>query len=267
MGSVPVILLLVGGWFWLTGGRYASTDNAYVQQDRVTITADVSGRIVEVAVRENDHGQGRATLLFRIDPDALQDRPRRRRGRPRHGPSPGRAAPRRLRAGARRRRSGAADDLDFKQKAFDRQQDLLKKGVTSQATYDRPRTMSTPPSRTQAQAAQAVESAKAALGGDPSIATDTHPTVLAALARRDQAALDLANTEVRAPADGVVAQADRLKVGQYVTNPASNPTALMSLVETGNSWVEANFKETDLTQDEGRPAGDRHLRRLSVGRR
>jgi membrane fusion protein (multidrug efflux system) len=80
------------------------------------------------------------------------------------------------------------------------------------------------------------------MGGDPTMATDKHPLVLAALARRDQAALDLKNTDVHAPAAGVVAQADRLEVGQYV-NAA---TPILSLVETANSWVEANFKETDL---------------------
>ena len=68
--------------------------------------------------------------------------------------------------------------------------------------------------------------------------------VLAAQAKRDQAALDLANTVVTAPAAGVIAQADRLLVGQQIT-PS---TAVMSLVETGSSWVEANFKETDLTK-------------------
>ena len=84
----------------------------------------------------------------------------------------------------------------------------------------------------------------AALGGDPGIATDRHPAVLAALANRDKAALDLKNTEVRAPGAGVVSQADRLQVGQYVT--AATP--VLSLVENTESWIEANFKETDLTR-------------------
>src|SRR5438045_1299563 len=68
MGIVPAILIGVGVWFWLTGGRYASTDNAYVQQDRVTITADIPGRIVEVAVKTNQHVR-KGDLLFRLDPE------------------------------------------------------------------------------------------------------------------------------------------------------------------------------------------------------
>jgi membrane fusion protein (multidrug efflux system) len=53
MLSVPVILAAGGGYFWLTGGRYVETDNAYVQQNKVSISADVAGRILGVAVKDN----------------------------------------------------------------------------------------------------------------------------------------------------------------------------------------------------------------------
>src|ERR1700741_624985 len=53
MLSLPLLLAAVGGYLWLTGGRYVSTDNAYVQQDKVSVSADVGGRIIAVAVREN----------------------------------------------------------------------------------------------------------------------------------------------------------------------------------------------------------------------
>ena len=90
---------------------------------------------------------------------------------------------------------------------------------------------------------QGIASARAAIGGDPDIATDKHPSVMAALAARDKAAWNLAQTTVRAPADGVISQSTAFKAGQYVT--AGTP--LFSLVETGDTWVEANFKETQLT--------------------
>lgn len=92
-------------------------------------------------------------------------------------------------------------------------------------------------------AVQGIASAKAALGGNPDIATDQHPTVLSAQAARDKAAYNLAQTTVRAPADGTVSQAASFKVGQFV----GVGTPLFSLVETGDTWVEANFKETQLT--------------------
>ena len=67
--------------------------------------------------------------------------------------------------------------------------------------------------------------------------------MLAAQATRDKAAFDLAQTTIRAPADGVVSQASSFKVGQYV----AAGTPLFTLVETGDTWIEANFKETQLT--------------------
>ena len=68
MFGVPLIVLAIGGYLWLTSGRYVSTDNAYVQQDKVSVSADVGGRIVEVAVRENQQVKA-GDLLFRIDPE------------------------------------------------------------------------------------------------------------------------------------------------------------------------------------------------------
>ena len=95
----------------------------------------------------------------------------------------------------------------------------------------------------QLAALQGIASARAAIGGDPDIATDKHPSVMAAQAARDKAAWILAQTTVTAPADGVISQSTAFKVGQYVTSG----TPLFSLVENGDTWVEANFKETQLT--------------------
>ena len=67
MLSVPLLLLLVGGYFYLTSGRYVSTDNAYVQQDMVSVAPEVQGVVTEVLVRENQQVR-RGQLLFRIDP-------------------------------------------------------------------------------------------------------------------------------------------------------------------------------------------------------
>ena len=246
MAAVPVILLAVGGYFWLAGGRYASTDNAYVRQDKVTVTADVSGRIVEVAVGENQRVK-KGDLLFRIDPvpykialaqaDAAL--------------ATARLSVDELRSSYQQalvQETSATQDVDFNQRAFDRQQDLLKKGFASEATFDQAENALHAAEQTLAQAKEKAQSALAALGGDAAIKTDDHPTVLAALAKREQTALDLSNTDGRAPSDGVVAQSGKLQIGGYVTSPAMMPTPLLALVETGNSWVEANFKETDLTK-------------------
>jgi membrane fusion protein (multidrug efflux system) len=242
MASVPVLLVLIGGYFYLTGGRYASTDNAYVQQSRVTVTAQVSGKIVAAPVGEND-SVAAGEVLFKID-----DAPYKiALASAEAGLSSARLQVEELRAAenaAVAAVNAATDDVAFNQKNFDRVQGLLAKGVSSQSQYDQTEQDLHNAQQALAQAKEHEESSLSALGGDAAIKTDAHPLVQAALARRDQAALDLANTTVTAPAAGVVSQADRLLLGQQIT-PA---IAVMSLVETGSSWVEANFKETDLTK-------------------
>jgi membrane fusion protein, multidrug efflux system len=246
MAIVPAILVAVGLWFWLTGGRYASTDNAYVQQDRVTITADIPGRIVDVAVKTNQHVK-KGDLLFRLDPEPY----RITLAEDEAALASARLSVEQLRSTyqqALTEEQQARTDVDFAQRAFDRQQDLLKKGVASQATYDQAEQTLRAAEKTLTQATEKASSAVAGLGGDPNIKTDQHPAVLAAIAKRDQAALDLAHTETRAPVDGVVSQTGPLQVGGYVSSPQAMPTALLSLVETSDTWVDANFKETDLTK-------------------
>jgi membrane fusion protein (multidrug efflux system) len=242
MGLVPVVLVLIGGWFWLTGGKSASTDNAYVQQDRVTITSQVSGKIVDAPVHENDAVKAGDTL-FKID-----DQPYKiALASAEAGLASARLQVEELRAAenaALAAVKAASDDVDFNQKNFDRVQGLLAKGVSSQAQYDQAEQNLHSAQQSLAQAKEHEVSALSALGGDAAIKTDDHPMVLAAIARRDQASLDLQNTTVTAPADGTVAQSDRLLLGQIVSPSVS----VMSLVETGTSYIEANFKETDLTR-------------------
>ncbi len=245
MVSLPLLLAVGGGYLWLTGGRYASTDNAYLEQNRVAITADQSGRIVAVAVRENQAVK-KGDLLFKIDPEpyaiALDQADA--------AVAVARLQVEQLRSSYQQAISeekSAEQTLDYQQKVFSRQQDLLKRGVSSNADFDTAQNNLRIAVQSVAQAEERVAGALTALGGQPDQPTDQHPAVMQALAARASAALALAQTSVYAPADGVVSQTDRLRVGQYVTNPAMAPTVLMSLVETSTSYVEANFKETDLT--------------------
>ncbi len=240
MAAVPVVLLLVGGYFWLSGGRYVTTDNAYVQQDRVTVYADVSGRISEVDASENQQVAA-GDLLFRIDPEPYRialDQANATLATARFQVAQYRANYQQALSALK----AAEDNNDFQAKSLQRQQDLLSKGVSTQATFDQAQNAAHAAEQALSQAQQNVAAALSALGGNPDIDTDKHPLVLAALAKREQAALDLKNTEVRAPAAGVVAQADRMLVGQYLTSSV----AVMSLVESRTTWIEANFKETEL---------------------
>ncbi len=83
---------------------------------------------------------------------------------------------------------------------------------------------------------------EATLGSNPNRPTDRYAAVREKQAARDRAALDLAHTEIRAPRDGVVVNL-RLQLGDQVRAQ----TPIFSLVADRQPWVEANFKETDLT--------------------
>ena len=68
MVSVPLLLVGGGVTYYVLNDHYVSTDNAYVQQDKVSVSAEVGGRIIEVAVKENQDVKA-GDLLFRIDPE------------------------------------------------------------------------------------------------------------------------------------------------------------------------------------------------------
>ena len=65
------IALVVGGYFDLTGGQVMSTDDAYVQAEKVWNTTDVSGIVQDVAVKDNQHVAAEQ-VLYRLDPRQFQ---------------------------------------------------------------------------------------------------------------------------------------------------------------------------------------------------
>lgn len=234
---VPALVALAGGWYWVTSSRYETTDNAYVQQNVINVSPEVSGRIVEVNVKENQQVKA-GDPLFRIDDAtyriALADAEAnlanaRIRVAQLHSGLSARVAD----AGAKRA------DVELARENLNRQQELLKRGFTTQAKYEEA-TRSLHASRQEEASAQAdVVAARDALSA---AGPGVHPLILAAQAALDKAKLNLERTVVRAPRDGVVSQTDRLQMGQQAI--ADLPA--VTLVVSGNSWVEANFKETQL---------------------
>ncbi|MEO9337362.1 HlyD family secretion protein [Mesorhizobium sp. SB112] len=241
MVALPLALVVGGGYIWITGGRYQETENANLRQARVSIAADAAGRIVAVNVADNQLVKA-GDVLFEVDPApyriALSQADAALAG--------ARLNVEQLRAAygqAVAQERVAEGDVGYLQSQFDRNSDLASKGISTKSSLDEARRDLAKAKEQQLVAQQGIVSAQAALGGNPDIATDQHPSVLSALAARDKAAYDLAQTEVRAPADGVVSQASSFKIGQFV----GAGTAVFSLVETNDTWVEANFKETQLT--------------------
>jgi len=240
MLALPVALVLGGGTIWLTGGRYADTDNAYVHQPIVPVSADVAGRVVEVDVAENQSVKA-GDPVFRIDPAPYQIAVDRAEAA---------LAAARLHFGelqsayqsAETRLAAAKDIRDVRHHEYERQQTLTGRGVTSSAALDEATLAWRQAENDVRIAAQDVADAAAALGGDPDIAADDLPAVRQATADLAAARRDLDNALVRAPVAGVIAQIESLNVGQYL----APGTAGASVVEDGRTWIEANFKETQL---------------------
>lgn len=241
MVLLPAAMIAGGGYYWVTGGRFQETENANLRQAKVAIAAETSGRIVSVGVTDNALVK-KGDALFVVDPEPYRialAQADAALGVARLTVEQMRAAYRQAVAQER----VAAGEVEYYRSELARAAELEGKGISAKASLDQARRDLSKAEEQHAAARQGAASALAALGGDPDIATDNHPSVLSALAAREKAAYALAQTTVRAPADGIVSQASSFKVGQFV----GAGTSLFSLVETDDVWVEANFKETQLT--------------------
>ena len=239
MLSLPLVLALGGAGYWYFTHDQVSTDNAYVKQDIVSVSSDVSGRIVEVAVHENQQVKA-GDLLFCVDPDPY------RVALAQADAQIAEAQVNVVELHTKYSSTGvdiarAKKDIAFARTEFDRQQQLAERGFTTRARLDEARhafDLAEASLRTAEADAAEARSALATGAQVPGV----NPTLAAARAARDKALLDLRRTEVRAPVSGRVSQVDRLQIGQMMVTglPA------VSIVANDRSWVEANFKETQL---------------------
>lgn len=238
--SLPVALVVAGAWFWLSSGRFEETENAAYQQARITIASDVGGRVETVYVTDSTPVEAGAPL-FQVDPEpynlALAQADANL--------AQARLQIDQLRASyqmALAQEKSAGETANYYTAELARQSAITQRGAGTEAGLSEARHNAESATETLNSAHQAVASALAALGGVPDIATDEHPTVQSAVVARNKAAYDLSLTTVHAPANGTVYRADNFKKGQYI----SAGSALFSLVETDDAWINANFKETQL---------------------
>lgn len=240
MFGLPLVLVASGGYFYLNGGRYVDTDNAYIQQVKVSLSADVAGRVTEVDVAENQEVAA-GDVLFKIDPEPYRIAMERAEA----ALASARVNVEQLRVAygtAQAKLTAAQQTLDLRQNEFDRQQASVNQGVSATATLDAVSLSLQGAKSEVALAQQELANTVAALAGDPQLKTDDHPAVRTAIAARESAARDLAKTTVVAPAAGIISQMASLNVGQFV----ATGTTIASLIKSNDTWIEANFKETQL---------------------
>jgi membrane fusion protein (multidrug efflux system) len=239
MAAVPLFLAVAAISYYIANDHYVSTDNAYVRQDKVSISAEVSGAITRVAVTENQRVKA-GDLLFTIDP-----RPYRI----------ALAQAEAAMASAQVKVIGLETEYDtksvdidsaranlaFNQEKYQRQLALMKQGFTTKAALDLSRhDLSEAQTRLSTAQADATKS-RAALATGAALPGE-NPAIAAARVQREKALFDLSRTEVRAPVSGIVSQSTRLQPGQMMVSglPA------VSIVASDRSWIEANVKETEL---------------------
>lgn len=239
LGGMAVVAI-VAATIYFTGGRYVSTDNAYVRAAQATISADISGRVVALEVHENQVVK-KGDVLFRLDDASFRIAVDQARAQLAAAVLEVES----LKAGYRQKQTelqGAQETRRFQQAQYDRQHGLLDAGISSQAGVEQTR-HALDSARSEISAIeQARAGVLATLGGDADLDAARHPRVLQAKAALDRAELDLRHTVVEAPDDGVVTKVDQLHVGDYL----SAATPAFVLVSTRDVWVEANFKEVQL---------------------
>jgi membrane fusion protein, multidrug efflux system len=235
----PVIAIIFAIAFYLHGGRFEETDNAYVQSGKVSVSSNVPGRVIAVEVHENQFVH-KGDVLFRLDASNFQAEAAQARA----ALAAATQSVGSLRANYNEGQSNlqaAQDRLHFAQRELARQKGLLAEGIASQAQYDQAALAVTQAQQGIQSTAANNKSVLANLNGNPDLPPDQQPDVQRARAAYDRAQLNVGYTVIRAMQDGIVTKVTQLQVGNYVN--AAQP--LFTLVSP-HIWIEANFKEDQL---------------------
>jgi membrane fusion protein (multidrug efflux system) len=244
----PAVVLGVAGYMYLTAGRYVATDNAYVQADHATIAPQISGRIVEVLVHDNQPVKA-GDVLFRIDAQPLEiamARTQAQLASVRSLLDAGRAGYRSAQADLQ----SAEEALRVNERQYERMKEMRGKGLVAQKDVDDAANNYANARGKRDSDVAALSKAEGLLGGLPKTKNEELAAYKLAQAQYEQAKLDLDHATVRAPIDGVVGKVT-LQPGDFL----AAGQAAMPLVATKTLWVDANFKETDLTHvSVGQPA-------------
>lgn len=235
----PVVAIVVALALYLHGGRYESTDNAYVQSEKVGISANISGNVIAVLVHNNQKVKA-GDILFKIDPAPFDAAVAEAEAKLMTARSQIRMLRSNYGSGASELKA-AQDRLHFAQREAARQKELLAEGISSQAQYDNAALAAISAAQQIQTVQQNNAGVAASLGASLTGSLDANGTVRAAQAALDRAQLNRQWTIVRAPQDGIVAKVDQLPVGAYVT--AARP--VFTLVGE-RLWIEGNFKEDQL---------------------
>ncbi len=237
----PLAVAAASLYIFLAGGRYVSTDNAYVRADKLLLTTDVSGVVREIKVRENDRVTA-GQELFKLDDEPYRialDGAKAQLGTVRVQIETLRVTYQQNLAQVTQAKTTA----DYYERTHQRQTDLAKRQIASQATLDQVRHDWDSARDRVVTAERQADATLAQLGGIVDAPLESDPRYQQAKAQVDKAERDVRRASVVAPGAGIVTNVNALQVGQYL----QAGQAAFSLVADGHVWIEANPKETDLT--------------------
>ena len=239
--AIPTLAALVGSIFYLSGGRYISTDNAYVGAQKVLITPDVSGKVVHVGVREGQQVRPGDELLT-LDHEPFQlalDQAKAKL-------AAARAEYDKLTMNLKTFNTLVElgqNNVDLKQREVQRKSTLVSSMAGSAADLDTSKSALVTAQLQLQLAVQQRDTTLSQLLGNPDLPLEQFPEYAQAKAALDNAQRDLDHTVLRAPISGTATQVDNIQLGRFVT--AGTP--ILSVIDDQGPWVDANPKETDIT--------------------
>jgi membrane fusion protein (multidrug efflux system) len=245
---LPIVVAIAGLAFYLNGGRYVGTDDAYVGAQKVLVTPDISGKIEKVVVREGQLVK-QGDELFEIDPVPFRLAVDEARAQLAQAQS----TYDNLRANIKiygDMLNLAQQGVDLKQRDVERKQALVKNSYGSQLDLDNAANALVTSGSIAQYVKQQISTAKTQLLGDTDLPLEKFPPYAQAKSKLDNAERNLDHAVVRAPMSGVATQVEQIQLGRYV----SAGTPVFSIIDIAHPWVDANPKESDLTYvTEGQP--------------
>jgi membrane fusion protein (multidrug efflux system) len=248
MVVLPIVLAVAGFTFYLNGGRYVGTDDAYVGAQKVLVTPDISGKIEKVVVREGQLVK-QGDELFEIDPVPFRLAVDEAKAQVAQAQTTYDS----LRANIKiygDMLGLAQQGVDLKQRDVERKQALVKNSFGSQLDLDNSANALVTSGSIAQYIKQQISTAKTQLLGDPDLPLEKFPPYAQAKAKLDNAERNLDHAVVRASMGGVATQVEQIQLGRYV----AAGTPVFSIIDVAHPWVDANPKESDLTHvTEGLP--------------
>ena len=240
IGVVPIALALGGLYIYSHGGERVETENAYVKTDIIAVSSELDARVFNVEVEDNQYVE-KGTLLFGMEHGGFDVAQRRALAQMDMVRTDVQLLKGEYRA-TRLEKREALQQIAYLEKQLARQITLQEHGMGRADQLDEAQHHLNVAKVRLASVEERINRALAGLLGDPTLPPERHPRFLEAKAAFDEAGLGLKDSNVYAPASGVISNM-RLQAGEYV----NKGEPVFSIIVSDSVWVEANFKETQLT--------------------